>query len=151
MRETFDPAVLLGGEVQGQLDTSIPPIPEGEYPAVITKIEARSGEKDGKVWKAVDIFWNIDDATVREATGLPKPSAKQGMFLDLTPDGKLDMGKAKNTKLGQLRAAVGQNDPTKSWNFNMLVGQAAVVKIKQNPDKNDPTIVYSNVIAVRAM
>lgn len=151
---TFDPQSFLGEETTEQMDTKFPLIPQGEYPALVKGIDARQQESTkvpGEVWTILDITYAIDDQAVREETGLPEPTIRQSLFLDLGEDGKLETGTGKNVNLGRLREALGLNQPGQAFNFNMLVGQACTVQVTHNPDKNDPEIVYSNVKKVAAL
>jgi hypothetical protein len=150
---TFDPTSFLMQETSDQMDTQFTPIPAGEYPALIKKVEARqtqSTKDPSEVWTILDITYIIDDQGVREETGLPEPSIRQSLFLDLL-DGKLDTGKGKNVNLGRLREAVGLNEPGQAFTFDALVGQACIVSVKHVPAKDDPEIIYANVGKVAAL
>lgn len=151
---TFDPNAFLDSETIEQMDTRFPLIPQGEFPAIVDGIDARqqdSTKVPGEVWTILDVTYAIDDAGVREETQLPKPTVRQSIFLDMGEDGKLATGTGKNVNLGRLREALGLNQPGQAFNFNMLVGQACIVAIKHNPDKNDPEIIYANVGKVAAL
>lgn len=151
---TFDPTSFLSQETSDQMDTTFTPIPAGEYPAMIKKVEARqtpSTKEAGEVWTILDVTYVIDDQGVREATALPEPSIRQSLFLDLDPMGKLDAGKGKNVNLGRLREAVGLNQPGQAFTFSSLVGQACIVAVKHVPSKDDPEIIYANVGKVAAL
>lgn len=150
---TFDATSFLDQETNSQMDTRFPLIPQGEYPAIVDAIDARQQESTkvpGEVWTILDVTYAIDDAGVREETQLPKPTIRQSIFLDME-DGKLATGTGKNVNLGRLREALGLNQPGQAFNFRMLVGQACIVSVKHNPDKNDPEIVYANVNKIAAL
>ena len=155
---SFNEADFLTTEVKGELDTALIPAPEGEFNAQIEKVVTRKVkyqnrdtglEEEGA---AMDIIWLLLDPKVKEKTGLDKTFVKQGFFLDLkeAAGGKtaLDMGKGKNTKLGQVRDAVGQNDATKTWSPSMLKAQRANVRVKHSSNPNDPDTPYANVVKV---
>jgi hypothetical protein len=95
-----------------------------------------------------DITYEIDDQGVKTATGLDSPTVRQSVFLDLTPQGKLDMSKGKNIQLGKLREALGLNDPNKSFSFADLPGRAAIVGVEHTPNEKSPGDVYANVAKV---
>lgn len=141
----FDADVFLATPVEGELDTQLTPVPEGEYMAVAEDVKIRlSGE-----YTFLDVRWSIDDANVKEVTGLPSSAVRQSMFLDLTESGGLDLGKGKNTGLGRLRAALGQNTGA-PWNPKMVEGQVALVKVTHRADATTGN-VYSEVKNVASM
>jgi len=146
----FDPNTFLNDTVTGANDTRYIPVPQGEYPAIIKSVAARQVDRKdqpGQKSTIVDITYEIDDATVKTVTGLDNPTVRQSLFLDLTPNGKLDMSKGKNIQLGKLREALGLNDPNKPFGFNDLAGRAAIIGIEHNPGKNEGE-VYANVSKV---
>ncbi len=146
----FDPNEFLADTVTGANDTKYIPVPQGEYPAIIKSVNARqmaSKADASKMVTVADVVFEIDDATVRTATGLDTPTVRQSVFLDLTPNGKLDMSKGKNIGLGKLREALGINDPNKPFSFSDLPGRAAIVGVEHTPGKNEGE-VYANVSKV---
>lgn len=124
----FDEQSFLNTEVSGELDTKRPPIPVGEYTAMIDKVDVRAvGEQKDKIM--LDIFWAIDNPTLADEISRMNPfTTRQSLFLDVTAQGGLDMSKGKNTDLGHLRDAVGQN-VSGPWRFTDLVGKVAVVNV----------------------
>ncbi len=145
---TFNPDEFLAQTTTEQMDTRFPSIPPGEYPAIIDGIAVRQqpGKDDPtKLFTLLDVTYAIDDAGVKAATGLVKPTIRQTVFLDLNDAGQLDTGKSKNVNLGRLREALGLNVAGQAFSFQNLVGQACVVKTKLSPNKNDPENPYSNV------
>lgn len=147
----FDPNQFLNDSVTGANDTKYIPVPQGEFPAIIKAVNARqmpSKADPGKFVTVADVVYEIDDQTVRTATGLDTPTVRQSVFLDLTPEGKLDMSKGKNIGLGKLREALGLNDPNKSFSFADLPGRAAIVQVEHTPNEKSPGDVYANVSKV---
>jgi len=147
----FDPNAFLDMPVEGTNDTVVVPCPVGEYLAVVEKVDVRAWTKrdDPSVGGlALDIIWTIEDQSVKEYLAREKVSVKQGIMLDLTDGGTLDMGKGRNISLGRLREAVGLNNPGQAFSFNQLPGQMAKVKVDHRPDKNDPTIIFAEIKAV---
>jgi len=141
----FDPAAFLDQSISGQLDTKVIPCPEGEFVAVIDSVNPRPwNSKDGtKAGVALDILWNIDDAGVKATLGRDKILVKQGIMLDLDAAGqRLDVSKGKNINLGRLREALGMNDASQPFSFNMLPGRAARVKVTHRVEGAD---VYADV------
>lgn len=147
----FDPNQFLSDTVRGANDTKYIPVPQGEYPAIVKAVNARqmSSKADpSKMVTVADIIFEIDDQTVRTATGLDNPTVRQSVFLDLTPQGRLDMSKGKNIGLGKLREALGLNDPNRDFSFADLPGRAAIVQVEHTPNEKSPGDVYANVSKV---
>jgi hypothetical protein len=130
----FDASTLLNTDINDAGSTDFVPIPTGEYIGIIKSIDAKEvvSQKSGTpmTYHFFEVGYTIDDANVRDITGMIEPRARQSMILDFTEAGALDMGKGKNVQLNRLRDACAQNVPGKPWNFNMLVGQAVRVTIK---------------------
>lgn len=129
---TFDPDTFMATSFTEANETKFATVPEGEYLAVIDKVEANTWQsKDGmKSGLRLDVTWKIDDAHVAEVTGVASPTVRQGIMLDMTESGGLANGPGKNINLGRLREAVGQNTPGKPWSPQMLLGQPARVSVK---------------------
>lgn len=146
----FDPNQFLEMSTTDANSTVSTPVPAGEFVAFVEKIEARpwqSSKDPSKSGMALDILWNIDDAGVKQFLERDKVTVKQGVMLDVTPEGGLDMGKGKNVTLGRLREAVGLNAPGQPFSFRMLEGKAARVKVSHRSDPQRPEIVYAEVVA----
>jgi hypothetical protein len=128
----FDANTLLNQDITGAASTEYVPIPVGEYNAVIKDIDLKevTSKKDGKMYRFLEVQFALDSPEVAELTGMTEPRVRQSMILDITDAGSLDLGKGKNVSLGRLREACNQNDPSRAWNFNMLVGQAVKVSVK---------------------
>jgi hypothetical protein len=147
----FDANSFLEMSVDQSNDTVSVPVPAGEYLAIAEKIEARpwqSKTDPTKAGMALDILWNIDDAGVKSFLGRDKVTVKQGIMLDVTPEGGLDMGKGKNVGLGRLREACNLNEPGRPFSFRMIEGQMAKVKVTHRLDPNKPDTIYAEVSAV---
>lgn len=146
----FDPETFMQTEIAGSLDTKMIPVPEGQYTARIEKVDARKikPRDGGEERLVVDITWEIDDqdSSVQQVTQREKNTVRQSLFLDLTSEGGLDMGKGKNIQLGRLREALDQNG-SGHWSFAMLQGQYAMIFVKQTHD-NDKDETYANVVKV---
>lgn len=147
----FDPNTFLDMPVEGTNDTVVVPCPVGEYLAVVEKVDARSWTKrddpsQGGI--ALDIFWNIEDQAVKDLLERDKIVVKQGLMLDISESGGLDMGKGKNIGLGRLREALGLNVPGQAFSFNQLPGQMGRVSVSHRSDKNDPSIIFAEIRSV---
>lgn len=140
----FNKDEFLSRSINASLSTSRPPIPEGEdYMASIKSLDIRT--PNGKY--ILDVIWAVDDERAREATGIQEPTVKQSVFLDFK-DGMLDTSEGANVGLGRLRKALNQNDASVAWNFNMLMGAAAKLRIGIRPDPKNPEILYNDVNGV---
>ena len=123
----FDPDLFMSAQMEGEMETDYTPIPVDDYLAQITKIDLRPTDKNGKSYYPMDVLWKIEAPSndlVHEQL------VKQTIFLDISETGGLAIGKNKNVALGKLRKALGQNGP-QAWAPNMLMGQAATIKVKQ--------------------
>ena len=149
MSGTFDPEAFLGTNTDAELDTRTIPIPDGEYTAIVDKVQARlAGDKP-----VLEVIWSIDDAdgSVLKATGRDKNTVRQTIWLDVNDNGALATGAGKNVGLGRIRSALNQNTAGQPWNPNMMVGQPAKVQVGQRPDKNDPETIFNDVKRVAAL
>lgn len=144
---SFDADSFLQSSVTESNDTKIIPCPIGDYQGIIDKVSARQWQStDGaKTGVALDVIWLVEDAGARAATGRDVVTVKQGIMLDTSPTGGLDMGQGKNVALGRLREAVGKNEPGQPFSFAMLPGLMAKINVGHRPDKNDPEVVYAEV------
>lgn len=136
----FDPDTFASTPVEGELDTKFTPVPPNEYTAAITKYDFRT-PKDSVI---MDVYWSVDDEEAKEATGMEEPTVRQSVFLDVTSEGGLDMGKGKNIQLGRLREALGQNGPD-PWTPDMLVGAVARIKVEHSQHNGN---THANVTSV---
>ncbi len=136
----FSPDQFLDMPIEGSNDTKIVPVPVGEYTAVAEDVKVRQWQaKDdpSKSGLALDIVWSIDDAGLRELFGREKITCKQGIMLDLTDSGSIDMGKGRNIGLGRLREALSLNEPGQPFSFTMILGRLAKVSIKHRVHEED--------------
>lgn len=147
----FSPDQFLDMQVTESNDTKLVPIPVGEYIAVVSEVKARpwtSKSDPSKSGIALDVQWDIDDAGVKQLLGRDKVTVKQGVMLDMTESGGLDMGKGKNVGLGRLREACGLNQPGQPFSATMLTGRVAKVKVEHRVDGEN---IYSEVKQVAKM
>lgn len=147
----FDPTQFLDLTIEGENSTVAVPPPVGEFPAMIDKVDVRQWTKrdDPTVsGLTLEVFWAIEDAGVKEMLGRDKVLVKQGIMLDITEAGGLDMGKGKNVGLGRLRAACNLNNPGQAFSFQQLPGQMAKVTVSHRPDKDDHEKIYPEIKTV---
>jgi hypothetical protein len=156
MSEGFDPSAFINQSAE-PMATVYPVCPEGEFKMVIDTDPPLSEWFSQANWKdkntgedrsapTMTVPVEIIDDGVRQKLGVTKVKSRIHMFLDMK-DGKLDTSEGKNVKLGQLRAAVNQNNA--GWNVSMLPGAGPFIgRTTQTSDKNNPEIKYSEVTRV---
>jgi len=133
----FSPEQFLDMQTTDSNDTKVIPIPPGEYFAVVSEVKVRpwqSKADPSKAGIALDIQWALDDQGLRELLGRDTINVKQGVMLDMTEAGGLDMGKGRNVGLGRLREATNMNTPGQPFSFTMLTGRMAKVKVEHRVD-----------------
>lgn len=147
---SFDPNIFLEQSFSEANSTKTEPCPAGEFLSVVKSFVLRpwtAKDDPTKGGLALDIIWNVEDEAVKAALDRKEVTVKQGIMLDLTETGSLDMSKGKNVGLGRLREAVGLNTPGQAFAFTMLTGQMAKIVVKHEPAPNGEDI-YANVKAV---
>lgn len=153
MQSAFDPKAFLDVQTTEQGSTISVPIPVGEKLAVVEKVDTRTWQsKDGsKSGLALDVTWLIDDPATKALLGRDKVVVTQGLMIDLTESGAIDMGKGRNIALNRVRESVGLNEPGKPFSFRMLEGKVAKVVIGHRPSErpqDPPGTVFSDVVGV---
>lgn len=146
----FDPKLLLDAQQTEANSTVKIPIPAKEHLAVITAVDIRSGNKDGKDWSFLDVTYDIDDPEVKALLGRDKVQLTQGVGLEFTAQGGLDYSKGRNVRLGRLREATGLNTPGQPFSFRMLVGKPVKIVVSHSPATGpgaQPGDVFENVSA----
>ena len=147
----FSPEQFLDMQVTESNDTKTIPVPVGEYTAVAEEVKCRQwqSKKDPSMsGLTLDIKWSIDDPAVKELLGRDKVTVNQGIMLDLTDSGGLDMGKGRNIGLGRLREALGLNAPGQPFSFMMVSGRVAKVSVSHRIDGEN---IYAEVKGVAKM
>ena len=141
----FDPNQFLDLQITEANDTKVIPVPVGEFTAVADKAECRTwqSKKDpSKSGVTLEVTWAIDDQGVKDLLGRDQVTVRQGIMLDLTEEGGLDMGKGRNVGLGRLREALGLNVPGQPFAFSMIPGRMAKIKVDHRIDGEN---VYAEV------
>lgn len=147
----FDVTSFLDSTTTEANSTVATPVPEGEFTAIVDKIDARTwtSKKDPTMsGVTLEVIWNIDDQGVKDLLGRDKITVKQGVMLDLTDAGSLDFGKGRNVSLGKLREALGLNVPGQAFAPSMLVGRMGKVMVKHRIDGDKPDVIYAEVRGV---
>lgn len=130
----FDASTFLDATTT-EVSVKRPPIPVGDYTAVIGDLTTREwvSPKDAtKHGIAIDVPLVIDlPQDIAASVGLIEPTltVKDSIMLDLTEAGTLDMAPGKNGKLRKYRDATNNNQAGKPFNIRMLAGQVVTVKI----------------------
>jgi len=128
----FDPDLFLSQTVDQANDTKVTPCPAGEFTGVVKEFKARqwTAKSDpSNTGVTLDVTWTIEDEGVRQTLDRQEVTVRQGIMLDVTEAGALDLGKGKNVGLGRLREALGLNVPGQPFSFGMLNGQMAKVTV----------------------
>lgn len=135
----FDAQSFLDATVSSSNDTKVIPVPVGEYHGIVDKVSPRQWQsKDGtQSGIALDIVWLVEDSGVKQALGRETVTVKQGIMLDLTNQGGLDLSKGKNIGLGRLREAVGKNEEGQPFAFSMLPGLSAKISVSHRVSGED--------------
>lgn len=148
MSSAFDPAAFEAVSTE-TLSTSVTPIPAGEHNAQIEdyKFSPGTSKKDGKSYMALDITYRFfdDNGALTMLLGR-EPKLTKSIFLDVSPQGGLDMSKGKNISLGKIREALGQNVPGQPWALPMIKGGALKLLITEEPSK-DSDAIYNGIKA----
>lgn len=162
MSSLFDPQQFLENtEFTGEMSTKRELVPPGRYNMQIEKFVAKKvipDEAGKEPFSTIDVTLIVDgsslDATgkpVKETTGMDQNRVRFSGYLDFTETGSLDLGKGRNIALGQLRAAANQNDPTKPWKMNQLIGQVVNGEVYHRQDKKHPENFYVEVKGLMPM
>jgi len=144
----FNPEQFLDMQINDSNDTKSVPIPVGEYVAVVSEVKCRqwTSKKDpSNSGMTLDVKWELDDANLKELLGRDKITVSQGIMLDITDSGGLDMGKGRNIGLGRLREAMDLNKPGQPFSFMMLNGRVGKVAVSHRIDGEN---LYAEVKAV---
>ncbi len=147
--EEFDADAFMNETYEEETSTQYIQLPEGDYPAIIEKVEAPrafQGTKDpSKTYYSMNVVYAISGQPVNAELGQDTLRVRQGLFLDLK-NGRLDFSQGKNVALGKLRKALNQNT-NEAWNPSKMEGQGPVmITVKHRTDKNgDPQAEVSKV------
>jgi hypothetical protein len=151
----FDADAFMSQTVDAPMSTQLQGVPEGEYTAMIGDFDSTAFRQVTVTNKqtnlsqdrpVLEIPFIIQDDALKAKLGREQITHRETFWLDIGADGKLDTGPDKNTRLGQLRAALGQNASGTSWSPTMLRNMGPVrIVIKTTSDKRDPDKKYTNI------
>ncbi len=150
----FDPESFMETKVRGEMSTSIPPIPPGEYLCLVDTIEPKviTSKDKGEDFFILEIMAVVDDELAREATGMKEPKARLSVFMDIEDDGSLNMDEGKNTDLGRFREALGQNNADEDWSPAMMLGASFIGNIiNEGTNKPGDNRLFSRIDGTRSI
>ena len=152
MSETsqFDPQSFLDAQIT-EAFVKRPPLPVGDYTAVIGEIAARTwqGKKDptksGIAW---DVPLTIEiPAAIQQELGLTNSTItlQDSVMIDLTPNGTINTAPGANRRLRAYRDATDNNVPGKPFSARMLTGAVVTVKIAHDIWEDAPVEKISGI------
>lgn len=150
MTEDFNAQQFLDDVQTGAVESKFTPVPAADYPAALLadtiKVE-KVTFKDGNEGARFGVQWQIDG----EVGGMKNPKVRQQFLLDIAgfaANGApiLRTGANQNIRLGKLIALSGQK--ADEWSYRGLGAARGLVKVAHRPDKQDPEVVYAEVVAV---
>ena len=147
MNTKFDPQAFLNSSVDQPLAEKYEIIPAGDYPAMIdtfdidSAFENRSGVSAKGNAYDMNIF-NIplvlQDEELKKKLGRDKVVVRAQCILDIDPNtGQLSTAPGRNVLLGQIRGAVGQNQPGIPF-ANLAGAGPLMVQIRHRMNPKDP-------------
>lgn len=127
----FDPQAFLDTQTTETNDTRVLPCPIGEWPATVENVDIKSGvsQKSGEPWTKLNVKWKIEGCDANRMADRDPIYVTQGILLDITEAGGLDMGKGRNIGLGRLREATNLNAKGTPFSPRMLLGRSAKVAV----------------------
>jgi hypothetical protein len=134
MSSIFDPVAYLDATLEAPTEKR-PPLPVGDYTAIIGEITARAwqGKKDpSKSGIAWDVPLSVEiPADIQASLGLTNSTLllTDSVMLDLTDGGLIDNGPGRNRRLRMYREAVDLNKPGDSFSARLMQGKVVKVKV----------------------
>ena len=149
----FDAQNFMNAVFDEVNSTKLIPCPAGEFNAQIEKAETKSGtiskgDRIGEPWAQFAVTYVIEDASVKALVGRETVKVIDGIMLDLTPSGGLDMSIDKNLAFGRLREACGLNVKGEIFSPLMLIGKRVKISVRHVPGYRDPTSLQAEVSGV---
>jgi hypothetical protein len=140
---SFDPQSFLDAQIT-EPTVKRPPLPVGDYTAVIGEITARAWQgktdptKSGIAW---DIPLSVEvPADVQAQLGLTTATItlKDSVMIDLTSEGMIDNGVGKNRRLRNYREATDLNKAGDVFSARKMVGTVIKVKVAHDVWEGEP-------------
>jgi len=150
----FNAEAFMNATFSEAHDIILAPCPAGEFVAQVASITPADGiigkgDNIGKPWARLDVAYEIQDESVRQQLGRSKVTVRQGIMLDLTDAGGINMAKGSNIGLGRFREACGINQA--GFSLAQAVGRTVKVSVKHVPSFRDPSIIVAEVTGVAAL
>jgi hypothetical protein len=135
MSSIFDPNALLDATLD-QPTEKRPPLPVGDYTAIIGEVSAATWQSSKDAGKS-GVKWNVPltvqiPAEVKESLQLSVDTITltDSIMLDLTPQGAIDNSIGKNSRLRLYREALDMNKPGDSFSARRMQGQVILIRIE---------------------
>ena len=132
--------------------TKRPPLPAGDYTAVLmdTKARAWTGKTDStKSGVAIDITLEVTlSPELAAIIGQPVINLFDSIMLDSTPSGSLDNSPGKNRRLRLYREALNMNKAGESFSIRAMAGRLINLKVKHEIYQGDIQERVDSVAAV---
>lgn len=134
MSSIFDPTAYLDATLEAPTEKR-PPLPVGDYTAVIGEVTARAwqGKKDpSKSGIAWDVPLTLEiPADIQASLGLSTATLQltDSVMLDLTDGGLIDNGPGRNRRLRMYREAVDLNKAGDTFSARLMQGKVVKVKL----------------------
>jgi hypothetical protein len=127
--------------------TAFEPIPAGEYTALIDDVNPRQVTYRAGFHRTIlDVIFNLQDPELKARLSQEVLSVHHGIFIDMTPDGAVDMSKGKNIELNKLCDALGINTPGQNFSLNQLKGAEPLkVQIEFGPADQMSDVFFHRV------
>lgn len=145
----FDPSAFLNQTTTEAGSTAIEPIPAGEYPALIDKVEPRQVNGKNGPTIVIEVHYLLQDPATAQRIGREKLQVRSSFWPDLAPNGGFDMSKGKNVALNRLRDACGLNVPGQPFKLSDLVGK--MVKAQVTFREGQGGAIYNDIKTVGRM
>ena len=115
----FDANTFINQGVGFAMPDEYPAHPEGDYPGTCVDYKVVPPEGDRSPF--IETNWRLD--------GVSGAPIRYTVWLDVDANGQPLQGDDKNVSLGQLRSALGQNNPGQQWTPEMLRNGRALCHI----------------------
>lgn len=136
----FDAQAFLDSAVQGENSTERALIPEGEYVVEIEDIDVKPTKNPLFVNMILKTVVDHEEAAAHLGRKTNPFKYNFTTLLELDETGGLDMGEGKNIHLGQMRKALGQNNPAKPWKFSDLIGGQVMIQLVHEQQKDSDRV-----------